>query len=362
MRTLDVRRTGAERRRADRPLPIPGEGPGGAIRRRFIGTLAGRAQARRRDAMIKSRTNPLPNVGFPAIRRSADAEVPNGSHADRALRARHPAEHRHDSAARRLPRRRGPHHRAGRLPDHRPRLPPRRHGLSRPGRRSCGMPPGTRSRPGGARAGAAAGPVHHARATGRYLDHAYRPDDILLFGRESAGVPDAGACGGRCAAGRSRCATGLRSLNVAMAAAMAVGEAHAAGRTDWPRLARCRQPITRDRRADRRVRRSAKADVRRKQYEAGRECILTPPGRCPSTRLARWRSVATEPACQIPRDRAEDEQSQLPDLPGDAGRGFCPKRNRGKTKRSAKLSPDVNAIAGIAHRACNVYRALTAPR
>jgi tRNA (cytidine/uridine-2'-O-)-methyltransferase len=24
-----------------------------------------------------------------------------------------------------------------------------------------------------------------------YLDHAFRPDDILLFGRESAGVPDA---------------------------------------------------------------------------------------------------------------------------------------------------------------------------
>src|SRR5262245_58402170 len=28
-------------------------------------------------------------------------------------------------------------------------------------------------------------------ATASYLDHAYRPDDILLFGRESSGVPDA---------------------------------------------------------------------------------------------------------------------------------------------------------------------------
>lgn len=57
-----------------------------------------------------------------------------------------------------------------------------------------------------------------------YLDHSYKPTDILLFGRESAGVPDAVA-----AAADARLlipiAPGLRSLNVAMAAAMAVGEA-----------------------------------------------------------------------------------------------------------------------------------------
>src|SRR5690242_14732615 len=29
------------------------------------------------------------------------------------------------------------------------------------------------------------------RASVPYLDHAFRPDDILLFGRESAGVPEA---------------------------------------------------------------------------------------------------------------------------------------------------------------------------
>jgi tRNA (cytidine/uridine-2'-O-)-methyltransferase len=57
-----------------------------------------------------------------------------------------------------------------------------------------------------------------------YLDHAYRPDDVLMFGRESAGVPAAVH-----AAADSQLVIpmrpGLRSLNVAVAAAMAVGEA-----------------------------------------------------------------------------------------------------------------------------------------
>lgn len=56
-----------------------------------------------------------------------------------------------------------------------------------------------------------------------YLDHRYRASDILLFGRESVGVPDYVV-----AAADVRLAIhmhpGLRSLNVAMAAAMAVGE------------------------------------------------------------------------------------------------------------------------------------------
>jgi tRNA (cytidine/uridine-2'-O-)-methyltransferase len=57
-----------------------------------------------------------------------------------------------------------------------------------------------------------------------YLDFAYRADDVLLFGRESAGVPaDVHAV----ADARLLIPTrkGLRSLNVAAAAAMAVGEA-----------------------------------------------------------------------------------------------------------------------------------------
>jgi tRNA (cytidine/uridine-2'-O-)-methyltransferase len=57
-----------------------------------------------------------------------------------------------------------------------------------------------------------------------YLDQGYQPTDILLFGRESAGVPEAVA-----EAADARLlipiVPGLRSLNVAMAAAMAVGEA-----------------------------------------------------------------------------------------------------------------------------------------
>jgi tRNA (cytidine/uridine-2'-O-)-methyltransferase len=54
-----------------------------------------------------------------------------------------------------------------------------------------------------------------------YLDHVFRPGDVLLFGRESAGVPEAVH---RAADTRLRI-PGLRSLNVAMAAAMALGEA-----------------------------------------------------------------------------------------------------------------------------------------
>ena len=57
-----------------------------------------------------------------------------------------------------------------------------------------------------------------------YLDHRYTADDILLFGRESAGVTAEVA-----SAADARLAIpirpGLRSLNVAMAAAMALGEA-----------------------------------------------------------------------------------------------------------------------------------------
>jgi tRNA (cytidine/uridine-2'-O-)-methyltransferase len=57
-----------------------------------------------------------------------------------------------------------------------------------------------------------------------YLDHRFARDDILLFGRESAGVPEEVH-----AAADARLLIpmrpGLRSLNVAMACAIAVGEA-----------------------------------------------------------------------------------------------------------------------------------------
>jgi len=57
-----------------------------------------------------------------------------------------------------------------------------------------------------------------------YLDHDFRNDQVLLFGRESAGVPDAvhAAADVRL---RIPIAEGLRSLNVAMAVAMVAAEA-----------------------------------------------------------------------------------------------------------------------------------------
>jgi tRNA (cytidine/uridine-2'-O-)-methyltransferase len=62
------------------------------------------------------------------------------------------------------------------------------------------------------------------RASLSYLDHAYQADDVLLFGRESSGVPNAvhEAADARLLVPMRE---GLRSLNVAMTAAMAAGEA-----------------------------------------------------------------------------------------------------------------------------------------
>jgi tRNA (cytidine/uridine-2'-O-)-methyltransferase len=62
------------------------------------------------------------------------------------------------------------------------------------------------------------------KAARPYLDHTYQADDILLFGRESAGVPD-----NVVEAADERLlipiAPGMRSLNVAVTVAMALGEA-----------------------------------------------------------------------------------------------------------------------------------------
>ena len=62
------------------------------------------------------------------------------------------------------------------------------------------------------------------RAATSYLGRSYRGDDILMFGRESAGVPEEVH-----AAADARLMipmrAGLRSLNVAVTVAMALGEA-----------------------------------------------------------------------------------------------------------------------------------------
>jgi len=57
-----------------------------------------------------------------------------------------------------------------------------------------------------------------------YLDHVFRDDQVLLFGRESAGVPDAvhQAADFRL---HIPMREGLRSLNIAVAVAMVAGEA-----------------------------------------------------------------------------------------------------------------------------------------
>ena len=62
------------------------------------------------------------------------------------------------------------------------------------------------------------------KAAGIYTDFSYRPNDILLFGRESAGVPDHvhETADGRVLIPMQ---PGQRSINVAMAAAMVAGEA-----------------------------------------------------------------------------------------------------------------------------------------
>jgi tRNA (cytidine/uridine-2'-O-)-methyltransferase len=62
------------------------------------------------------------------------------------------------------------------------------------------------------------------KASLTYTDFAFRADDTLLLGRESAGVPDSvhDAADVRL---RIALKEGMRSLNVAQAAAMVLGEA-----------------------------------------------------------------------------------------------------------------------------------------
>lgn len=62
------------------------------------------------------------------------------------------------------------------------------------------------------------------KATRSAYDCTYRPDDVLLFGKESAGVPQAvaDACGERV---RLPMCSEVRSLNVATSAAIALSEA-----------------------------------------------------------------------------------------------------------------------------------------
>jgi tRNA (cytidine/uridine-2'-O-)-methyltransferase len=62
------------------------------------------------------------------------------------------------------------------------------------------------------------------RAATSYLDHAFTPRDVLLFGRESSGVPDEVHTAAEVRL-KVPMRPDMRSLNVAMTCAMAVGEA-----------------------------------------------------------------------------------------------------------------------------------------
>jgi len=62
------------------------------------------------------------------------------------------------------------------------------------------------------------------RAASSYLDHAFARRDVLMFGRESAGVPDAVHAAAEVRL-KVPMRAGLRSINVAMTCAMVVGEA-----------------------------------------------------------------------------------------------------------------------------------------
>jgi tRNA (cytidine/uridine-2'-O-)-methyltransferase len=62
------------------------------------------------------------------------------------------------------------------------------------------------------------------KAATRYVDFPFRPGDVILLGRESAGVPEEvhGAADARIVIPMD---PGLRSLNIAVSAAMILGEA-----------------------------------------------------------------------------------------------------------------------------------------
>ena len=105
----------------------------------------------------------------------------------------------------------------------RPQFPPGGHGLCRPGRHSppclLGAIPG---RPAGRDRKRLV--LLTTRAAQPYTGFAFGPGDTLLVGRESAGVPDEvhEAADARLLIPMR---PGLRSLNVAQAAAMVLGEA-----------------------------------------------------------------------------------------------------------------------------------------
>lgn len=115
-----------------------------------------------------------------------------------------------------------PHHRTRRFSCLRPLVPPGGNGLSQPCQRDAARPwskfSAWRTEQGYRLL------LFTTKGATNYLDFRYQTSDILLFGRESAGVTDevVEAADARLVIPIN---PGLRSLNVAMTAAMAAGEA-----------------------------------------------------------------------------------------------------------------------------------------
>src|SRR5215467_14382016 len=89
--------------------------------------VGGQIQNRPR-IMILLATSGL-EVGLEGGRDGSALETRTHAHADRALRAGHSSEHGHDPPPGGMPWGRGAYHRAGWIPNLRPRIPPCRHGL-----------------------------------------------------------------------------------------------------------------------------------------------------------------------------------------------------------------------------------------
>ena len=152
---------------------------------------------------------------FPARNQPATA------HADRTFPARYSPQHGNDTAALRMHGCGCPYHRAGRLSHLRPGVPPCRHGLSRPG--AAHAPHFLEFEKWRQETGHRL-VLFTTKGATSYLDFHFSASDILLFGRETVGVTDEvmEAADARL---KIPLQSGLRSLNVAMAAAMAIGEA-----------------------------------------------------------------------------------------------------------------------------------------
>src|SRR5262249_36229499 len=134
----------------------------------------------------------------------------------------------------------------------------------------------------------------HARRS--YLAHAFRRGDVLLFGRETSGVPEKvhAAADARLVIPMRE---GLRSLNVAMAAAMAVGES-------------MRQTAAPSLTIDTASCGGTRANPNRKNTKRVRD--ISRPWAPPLTRIARWRSVAPYRLSKSPHKRRRTSHPQHP--------------------------------------------------